>query len=122
MKGEKNYKAPKGTLILNILATLMGACAVFNIYTSNIYINNLIKQGLDVSKQLTDVISYYLNAVTPYIVYCICFVALGYIINKVVYLTEIKEVNAILEKSLDNKSLEDDEGEIDILFEGIEEK
>lgn len=50
-------RVPKVTLILNISAMGMGMFAIFNIYTSYMYISNLIKQGFVPSEQITFIYS-----------------------------------------------------------------
>lgn len=92
MKSLEVKKAPKVTVILNITAIVMGLFAIFNIYTSYMYISSLTLKGFDPSSQVAEVINYYLSSVTPYVFYGITLAALGYIIKKIVYLVDTKNV------------------------------
>lgn len=121
MRLQKRNKIPKATLILNIIAIVMGIFAIFNIYTSHMYLTNLIKQGFDPKDQAAEVINYYLTAVTPYVFYGICLVALGYIIKKVVYLVDTESVSQLDKEYLEKASVEKDEDrEIDMLFKDLD--
>lgn len=99
-------KVPKATLILSISAMVMGVFAIFNIYTSYMYISNLTKQGFVPSEQITEVINYYLTAVTPYVFYGICLASLGYITQKVLYLIGANTVRKVEEEYLEKPSVE----------------
>lgn len=121
MRLKKRNKIPKATLILNTIAIVMGIFAIFNIYTSHMYLTSLIKQGLDPRNQATEVINYYLTTVTPYVFYGICLVALGYIIKKVAYLVNTESVSQLDKEYLEKASVEKDEDcEIDMLFKDLD--
>ncbi|MBZ9691204.1 hypothetical protein [Clostridium sp. M14] len=121
MNLQGKNKIPKTTFVLNILATVMGIFAIFNLYTSYKYIAGLIEKGFDPIKQLSDVINYYLNSVTQYVFYGICLFTLGYIIKKVAYLVDAMNVRKLDKKHLAAASVENDEDdEIDRIFKNLE--
>lgn len=102
---------PKVTFILNICSIIMGVFAIFNIYTSYKHISNLILQGFEPSKQLAEVINYYLISVTPYVFYGICLFLLGFIIKQISYIGNCNEVCGNTEKSVveqENDDIVDD--------------
>lgn len=108
MKLQYRNKVSKATQILNTMAILMVIFAIFNIYTSHMYISSLIKQGFDPIKQITEVINYYLNSVTQYVFYAICLAALSYIIKKVIYLEDVESINKLEKDYLDKDYLDED--------------
>lgn len=123
MKLKKMKKVQKVTLILNIVAIVMGVFAIFNIYTSHMYILSLVEKGFNPSTQVTEVINYYLTAVTPYVFYGICLAALSYIIKNNVCLVDANDTTKIDKECLEKvsvKSNEDDE--IEMIFKDLEAK
>ncbi|WP_017354222.1 MULTISPECIES: hypothetical protein [unclassified Clostridium] len=121
MNLQGKNKIPKATFVLNILATVMGIFAIFNLYTSHKYIAGIIENGFDPSKQLSDVINYYLNSVTQYVFYGICLFTLGYIIKKVAYLVDAMNIRKLDKEHLVIASLEKDENdEIDRILKDLE--
>ncbi|MGL4109010.1 hypothetical protein [Clostridium sp. LP20] len=71
------------SILLYVIAFITAVYTLFTIYASHEYISNLIStQGLVVSEQLVNVISYYINASMPYIFYTIATWGIGYIIYK----------------------------------------
>jgi len=122
MKLLERKKEPKVTLTLNIMAIFMVIFAIFNIYTSNKYIADLVKQGFKPSNQVSEVINYYLTAVTPYVFYAICLFALGYIIKKVVYLVDDESLNRLVKENLGRPSVANNEDDdIDMLLKDLDD-
>lgn len=116
-------KVQKVTLILNIVAIVMGVFAIFNIYTSHMYILSLVEKGFNPSTQVTEVINYYLTAVTPYVFYGICLAALSYIIKNNVCLVDANNTTKIDRECLEKVSVESNEDdEIEMLFKDLEVK
>lgn len=119
MKSGDIKKAPKMTIVLYLCATLMTLCTMFIIYKSNTYISSLVAQGFEPSKELGEVINYYLSMVTPYVFYTICLFSLGYIVQKIdcviINQENMKETNGYLENESENK-----DDEIDDLFSNIQ--
>ena len=111
MNIKKIKKLPKITLMLYIYATIMLVFAIFNIYTSNKYIEGLMLQGFKPAEQMTDVIKFYIEAVTPYVFYSICITVLGYIVkilkNFVSTENELKEVTNYEERQIVKDEEED---------------
>lgn len=115
MKSSDIKKVPKLTVILYICAILMALSTIFIIYKSNVYISDLVKEGFDPKKELAEVINYYLVTVTPFVFYTISLITLGYIVKKIYYITEVKEV--IKEKSIYlERAPENKDDEIDDFF------
>ncbi|NKF06189.1 hypothetical protein J1C67_02415 [Clostridium gasigenes] len=121
MKLQERNKVSKATKILNTMAIIMVIFAIFNIYTSHMYISSLIKQGFDPIKQITEVINYYLNSVTQYVFYGICLAALSYIIKKVVYLGDVDSINKLDKDYLEKESVVEEEyDEIDMILKELD--
>ncbi|MBU3089417.1 hypothetical protein KPL42_13045 [Clostridium gasigenes] len=121
MKLQYRNKVSKATQILNTMAIVMVIFAIFNIYTSHMYISSLIKQGFDPIKQITEVINYYLNSVTQYVFYGICLAALSYIIKKVVYLGDVDSINKLDKDYLEKESVVEEEyDEIDMILKELD--
>ncbi|MBU3133003.1 hypothetical protein KPL40_11130 [Clostridium gasigenes] len=121
MKLQERNKVPKATKILNTMAIIMVIFAIFNIYTSHMYISSLIKQGFDPIKQITEVINYYLNSVTQYVFYGICLATLSYIIKKVVYLGDVDSINKLDKDYLEKASVVEEEyDEIDMILKELD--
>ncbi len=127
MKLKKMEKVQKVTLLLNIIAIVMGIFALFNIYTSHMYILSLVEKGFNPSTQVTEVINYYLTAVTPYVFYGICLAALSYIIKNNVCLVDAKSTTKIDSESLETVSVDlekvsvesNEDDEIEMFFKGV---
>lgn len=135
MKSIDIKRVPKISIILYSLATIMTICTIFITYKSNVYISGLVEQGFNPSKEIVEVINYYIVTVTPYVFYTICLFTLGYIVNKVDYI--IKDHSAQIEiiknqnvqnnesKHLDiesknnNDTQNNDEDEIDEFFKDV---
>ena len=78
-KKEKNF------IIINILkicAIIMIIFAVFSAYSSYKHITNLILNGLEVKKQLIEVINYYITSISPYVFYGLSLWSLSHIIKQ----------------------------------------
>lgn len=75
----KNNK--KIVIFMNLSSFLMGVFTVFNLYSSYKYIKGLTLQGYDVSKNIIDVINYFITAVGPFIFFTISLFVLGVIIK-----------------------------------------
>ncbi|MBU3103653.1 hypothetical protein [Clostridium gasigenes] len=121
MKLQERNKVSKATKILNTMAIIMVIFAIFNIYTSHMYISSLVKQGFDPIKQITEVINYYLNSVTQYVFYGICLAALSYIIKKVVYLGDVDSINKLDKDYLEKESVVEEEyDEIDMILKELD--
>ena len=96
---------------VTVISDAMNVVQIFNIYTSYKHISNLILQGFEPSKQLAEVINYYLISVTPYVFYGICLFLLGFIIKQISYIGNCNEVCGNTEKSVveqENDDIVDD--------------
>lgn len=92
---KKNNKKSKNPLVLGLygLAILLGAYTILTIYNSYTYISSLVTQGLVISDEILNVISYYVDASAPYLCYTIIIWAIGYIINKINHILNIVKVD-----------------------------
>lgn len=72
----------KISIVLYVVSILVGIYTLFTVYTSYTYISSLVASGLVISDELSNVISYYVQASSPYLFYTIVIWAIGYIINK----------------------------------------
>lgn len=112
----ENIERKKGSaiaVILNCLGIIMMLLAIFSIYNSNKYIEGLVLQGFEPSKQMVQVINYYITSVTPYVFYGICLFVFAYIVKKLEFLirSNISETSSIekTEKILDAEIEEEDD-------------
>lgn len=78
-KQNKNFIV----VVLYVISFITALYTLVTIYNSYIYISGLVNnKGLVISKQLMDVVSYYINASAPYAFYTIAIWGIGYIIYK----------------------------------------
>ncbi|WP_125154122.1 hypothetical protein [Clostridium rectalis] len=115
MRKSKIINISKLTVITYFMGTVMIICAIFNVYMSYRYVSNLVKGGLEIKKQILDIINYYLSGVTPYLFYSTCLIALGYILNNSVDVVNKERINKV-EESFNNKLIEE---ELDIYLEEL---
>lgn len=104
--------------MLYVAATLMALCTVFILYKSNLYIGELRKQGLDITKEFIEVVNYYVSTLVPFIFYTIVLFTLGYLggnLND----SNLKKATPKLEVEHEYKIKESDK-EIDELFNEVE--
>ena len=118
MRAVEIKKVPKITIVLYICGALMTLCTMFMIYRSNTYIEGLVAQGFDASKERVEVINYYLATVTPYVFYTITLFSLGYIVQRMGHLTKGQETRIETMDCLEVKS-ENEDDEIDAFFNNI---
>lgn len=118
MKFQEIKKCPMAIIILNIMIIVMVIISMFSIYTSQIYISELVKQGFNPTEQIAEVIKYYINSITPYVFYTICLATLSCIVKKVLYLENLFKISKVDEVNLE-KSLEV-EDEIDMLLKELD--
>lgn len=106
MKSLDIKKIPKMTIILYSCAVIMTICTMIIIYKSNLYIESLVVQGFEPSKEILEVVNYYIVTVTPFVFYIAVLFALGYIIKKIHCIirnqeTRIENNNYLYEESSD---------------------
>ena len=116
----------KNTLstVMYVIAILLGIYTIFTMYNSYAYISSLVTQGFVISDDIQSVITYCVGATAPYLFYTISTWSIGYIINKLSYITnEIKshnnriikeDVNAEDEMSIINEEIIIEESNDDI--------
>ncbi|MDU4935856.1 MAG: hypothetical protein E6X43_11140 [Peptostreptococcaceae bacterium] len=101
---RKHRKQNKNFIVaaLYVISFITALYTSVTIYNSYIYISGLVNnKGLVISKQLMDVVSYYINASSPYAFYTIAIWGIGYIIYK---LDNLK----IYEKNSEDNQVEKD--------------
>ena len=116
----------KISIVLYVVSVLVGIYTLFTVYTSYTYISGLVANGLVISDELSNVISYYVQASSPYLFYTIVIWAIGYIINKLDTIsyeiktsnnTEIEEDFIITEEvaieNIDNEEIREEASEGD---------
>ncbi|MGL4773381.1 MAG: hypothetical protein ACRC2K_07440 [Clostridium sp.] len=115
-----NKNSSKVATTLKIFGIIMVGLAMFSVYASNKYIGSLIAQGYDPSKQVADVLNYYINNVTPYVFYAICLFTLSYIVKRVEEIWINNNPQSIYEeykqkviKSYDNENEDTEENDSD---------
>lgn len=111
-------KMNKITIMLYICAILMAVCTIFSIYKANIYIASLISQGFDPTKEMVEVINYYISVVTPFAFYTISLFVLGYIVQKIDYLIKNQDTRIDYNENVDIY-VDNEDDEIDDFFNNI---
>ncbi|GAA0237309.1 hypothetical protein [Metaclostridioides mangenotii] len=92
-KDNKKRKNPV-VLALYTISILLGIYTIFTIYCSYTYISSLGSQGLVIKDELQSVINYFGTASVPFLFYSIATFAIGYIIDKLNYITnDFKKFN-----------------------------
>ncbi|WP_304340244.1 hypothetical protein [Metaclostridioides mangenotii] len=92
-KDNKKRKNPV-VLALYTISILLGIYTIFTIYSSYIYISSLGSQGLVIKDELQSIINYFGTASVPFLFYSIATFAIGYIIDKLNYITnDMKKFN-----------------------------
>ena len=89
------------SIALYIVSALFGIYTILTVYNSYSYITTLTAQGLVISEELLNVISYFVENSAPYIFYAIATWAIGYSINKLNFIAN----NIVIENNVD--SIED---------------
>ena len=97
---NKKIKNPI-SIALYIVSALFGIYTILTMYNSYSYITTLTAQGLVISEELLNVISYFIENSAPYIFYAIATWAMGYSINKLNFIAN----NIVIENNVD--SIED---------------
>lgn len=97
---NKKIKNPI-SIALYIVSALFGIYTILTMYNSYSYITTLTAQGLVISEELLNVISYFIENSAPYIFYAIATWAIGYSINKLNFIAN----NIVIENNVD--SIED---------------
>ncbi|MBQ3420385.1 MAG: hypothetical protein IJH34_01675 [Romboutsia sp.] len=97
---NKKIKNPI-SIALYIVSALFGIYTILTIYNSYSYITTLTAQGLVISEELLNVISYFIENSARYIFYAIETWAIGYSINKLHFIAN----NIVIENNVD--SIED---------------
>ncbi|MBU5225955.1 hypothetical protein KQI36_04655 [Clostridium senegalense] len=121
MKLFKMNKTVKVVLMLNVCAVVMALFSIFNIYASYRHISNLVLQGFDPSKQIVEVINFYLTSITPYAFYGISLFTLGYIIKSFSYLFESNGIRKVDNKYLETEVLLENKYKQDEMDDEIDE-
>lgn len=96
-----------------VFSIIMVVCTSIVAYRSNLYIGNLIKEGLSLKKELIEVINYYISTIVPFLFYTVALFLLAYIIGT----NKTKDENVI--KNIKEKTRLQD-AEIEELFESID--
>ena len=89
------------SIVLYVVSALFGIYTILTMYNSYSYITTLTAQGLVISEELLNVISYFIENSAPYIFYAIATWAMGYSINKLNFIAN----NIVTENNVD--SIED---------------
>ena len=89
------------SIVLYVVSALFGIYTILTMYNSYSYITTLTAQGLVISEELLNVISYFVENSAPYIFYAIAIWAMGYSINKLNFIAN----NIVIENNVD--SIED---------------
>lgn len=107
-KYNKKSKNP-AVLALYAVSILLGIYTIVTVYNSYSYVSSLVSQGLVISDELLNVISYFIENSAPYLFYTILTWGIGYVINKLNYISRnIKiENSAELEAEIVAESNED---------------
>ena len=85
-KYNKKSKNP-AVLALYAVSILLGIYTIVTVYNSYSYVSSLVSQGLVISDELLNVISYFIENSAPYLFYTISTWAIGYVINKLNYIS-----------------------------------
>lgn len=71
-------------IALYIFAAIVLAITIFKVYTSSVYIQEVVDYGtISYSNDMKDIFDYYLTQSGPYLIYSVILFALGYITSKV---------------------------------------
>ena len=89
------------SIVLYVVSALFGIYTILTMYNSYSYITTLTAQGLVISEELLNVISYFIENSAPYVFYAIATWAIGYSINKLNFIAN----NIVIENNVD--SIED---------------
>ena len=89
------------SIVLYVVSALFGIYTILTMYNSYSYITTLTAQGLVISEELLNVISYFIENSAPYIFYAIATWAIGYSINKLNFIAN----NIVIQNNID--SIED---------------
>ena len=85
MKKNKSNIIP---IILYVLAGILAVYSIYKIYDTYKYVQALVAYGsIDPTTQMTDIVNYYISAVSTYMFYAIVVWGIGYIISKLNTLT-----------------------------------
>ena len=95
---KKSNKKP-AVLVLYAIAILLGIYTIVTMYSSYTYISGLVSQGLVISDELLNIVTYFVGNSVPYLFYAIVIWAIGYFINKLDY--KVDEVNVNNSKELE---------------------
>ena len=111
-KKNKSNKKSKMSIFLYVLALLFLAYTAFSAYDAYNYVNQLVSYGnIDMSTQMMEVISYYVNILAPFVFYTVVTWSMGYIISKINYISNhlipvnteidvVKEANIVEETNV----------------------
>lgn len=86
-KNNRNSKKPV-VIALYVVSILFGIYTIFTMYNSYTYISGLVSQGLSISEELLNVIEYFVGNSSPYIFYAIATWGIGYIVNRLNFISE----------------------------------
>lgn len=100
MKKKDTKKKSLISIVFYVLSAIMAVCLLITVYKAHTYVGSLVQQGLVIGDQLFNVVTYYMEAVIPYLFYTIITFGIGYIINKLDNRTnETTEVPEVIEVS-----------------------
>lgn len=124
MKNNQKDKNPV-VIVMYVISILLGVYTIFTMYNSYTYISSLVAQGFVISDEIQSVVNYCVGASIPYLFYTVSFWAIGYIVNKLNYITnEIKQYNSkdMKENIIIETSSEDTDEEVMITDDDIKEE
>lgn len=87
MKKSNNKRKNTLSIVMYTIAILLGIYTIFTMYSSYTYISSLVDQGFVIKDDIQNVITYCVGATVPYLFYTISTWSIGYIINKLSYIT-----------------------------------
>ena len=115
MKKSKSNVIP---IILYVLAGILAVYSVYKIYDTYNYVQALVAYGsIDPATQMTDIVNYYISAVSTYMFYAIVVWGIGYIISKLNTLT-----NALVSTTETGEVVSEDVENADEIITIIEEE
>ena len=95
------------SIVLYVVSALFGIYTILTMYNSYSYITTLTAQGLVISEELLNVISYFIENSAPYIFYAIATWAIGYIISKLSYILSSVKVENSENENIEEISIEE---------------
>lgn len=83
-KRSKLNKKSKASIFLYLIAILFLGYTAYSVYDTYNYVNQLVSYGsIDITTQMSEVISYYVSTSAPFAFYALVSWAMGYVISKI---------------------------------------